>query len=70
MRKTIVREIARFTEALDYQVELWDIHLVEYFMRYPDRFRAFTEAAEALSKHHIWFDSYRVSRGLAAPAGD
>lgn len=65
MRRAVVREIASFTDAFEYQVELWDRHLVEYFVQHPDRFKAFTETADSLSKHLIWFDSYRGSRRLA-----
>lgn len=64
MRHTVVQEIARFTDSPEYQVELWDHHLVEYFVRHPERFRAFVEA-KSLLQHHIWFDSYRSSKGLA-----
>lgn len=67
MRETIVQKIAHFIGAPEYQVELWDHHLVDYFLRNPERFHAFVDAS-ALRQHHIWFDSYRYSKGLSSPA--
>jgi len=65
MRNTVVLEIARFTGAPAYQVELWDSPLIDFFLRHPERFRAFADTStSAAQRHRLWFDSYRTSWGL------
>lgn len=66
MRHNIVLEIARFTGAPAYQVELWDSPLIDFFLRHPERFRVFADSnTGAAQRHRLWFDSYRSSIGLA-----
>lgn len=52
MRNNIVLEIARFTGAPEYQVELRDSPLIDFFLRYPDRFPVFADSRTDVAQRH------------------
>lgn len=64
MRHEIVVELARFHDAPEEQVEMWDSALVDYFASDREKFFMFKHGQQR-ERHLAWFEGYIKSRSLS-----
>lgn len=51
--KAVIHEVARFLEALPYQVQAWDRKVIEYLSRNPEIFQKFQRGC-SITKWNIY----------------
>ncbi len=55
MRSEVIRELAVFRGALEYQVEMWDGALIDYFTKRWEQFQQFKHST-GCAKHLVWLE--------------
>lgn len=53
MKSSVIHELARFLEALPYQVQAWDHQVIDHLVRHTETFRDF-QKSDAAAKWDIY----------------
>lgn len=61
MRGEIIRELAIFRDVQEYQVEMWDGALIDYFISRQEKFRQFRQSA-GCAKQLVWLEGLHDCR--------
>lgn len=61
MKHQVIKEIANYLEAPEYQVECWDHRLAEYFVQNRQQFELFRSRCPA-TRYNAWLDGVRVAK--------
>ena len=61
MKTKVIREIAQYLDAPEYQVECWDGRLAQYFVENRQQFDLFRTVCP-VTRYNVWLDGVRVAK--------
>ncbi len=61
MRSEVIRELAIFRDVQEYQVEMWDDDLVDYFIARQEKFQQFRHSS-GCAKNLVWLEGLHNCR--------
>ncbi len=61
MKHQVIKAIANYLEAPEYQVECWDGRLAQYFVENRQQFELFRTGCP-VTRYSVWLDGVRVAK--------